>query len=214
VEQFWSVVFNLILHGMMIGAMVLFLGTLILVALQAEDRLEKLRRVLALFVGAMIVVGAQASGVSFAVFAAGALGVGRGASAAATALASIIPAIAGAGIGFYLVRTYRKHDARGIRLICFIGMLALASFVQAYATITHAEGVFVGASAVPNLAFAAGVVMVFIFGDDTKKKPGRSLFGDVTGAIRRRGLAGRTGSSAMPEAEGKPTSRPHDPFDF
>jgi hypothetical protein len=215
VEQFWSFVFNLLLHGMMVGAMVLFLGTLILVALQTDDRMEKLRRGLALFVGAMIVVGAEASGLSFAAFTAGALGVGRGASAAATAVASIIPAVAGVAIGFYLVRTYRKHDVRGIRLICFVGMLALASFVQVYATITHAEGIFVGASAIPNLAFAAGVVMVFIFGDDTKK-PGRSFRGDIGGAISRHGRHSGVGASspAAQWAGNQPASRQFDPFDF
>lgn len=210
-EQFWSVVFNLILHGMMVGAMVLFLGTLILVALQTDDRMEKLRRGLALFVGAMIVVGAEASGLNFAAFTAG-----RGASAASTAVASIIPAVAGVAIGFYLVRTYRKHDVRGTRLICFVGMLALASFVQVYATITHAGGIFVGASAIPNLAFAAGVVMVFIFGDDTKK-PGRSFLGEIGGTIGHHGRHSGVGASLTAAAQGagnQPASRQFDPFNF
>ena len=214
-EQFWSVVFNLLLHVMMVGALVLFLGALILVALQTDDRMEKLRRGLALFVGAMIVVGAQASGLSFAPFTAGALGVGPGASAAATAVASIIPAVAGLAIGFYLVWTYRTHDVRGIRLICFVGMLALASFVQVYATITHAEGIFVGASAIPNLAFAAGVVIVFIFEDDSKKT-GRSLLGDIGGSISRHGRHSWVGASstAAQMAGHQPPSRQRDPFDF
>lgn len=206
-------VFNVLLHCLLIGSMVLFLMVLVLTAIRADAGGERLKRSLALFVGAMVVLGAQASGLGFAAFMAGGLASGRAASASAAAVASIIPALAGVGMGFFMVRAYRKNEVFAMRLLCFVGMLALASFIEVYASVTSANGILIGAGAVPNLAFAAGVVMVFIFTDD--RKSGASVMGRAASLwARRRGAApsAAVSSGGVPRSADKPSSR--DPFDF
>jgi len=213
-ETFWSVVFNVLLHGLLIGSMLIFLVGLVLTAIRTENASEKLKRLLALFVGAMVVLGAQASGLGFAEFMAEGLASGRAASASAAVVASIIPALAGVGIGFFMVRAYRKHEVFAMRLLCFVGMLALASFMEVYATVTSANGVLIGAGAIPNLAFAAGVVMVFIFTDGGKKGPSAL---DRASALWARRPGGSTAVAPPRDVPGSGTDRTknaRDPFDF
>lgn len=208
-----SILYNLFLHGLMIGSMILFAGSLLVIALQAPSRTERLKRILALFAGAMIVIGAQASGLSFATFAADALGTGRATSAGATAVTALIPGLAGMGMGYFLVRTYRRNDVMAMRLICLVGMLALAAFVQAYATITHTEGVLIGATAVPNISFAAGIIMVFVFTDD-KARSSRSLMEDVGGVMSRFRRPGTESDAAANPTRVRATPKVKDPFDI
>ncbi|WHP61135.1 hypothetical protein QMY03_09615 [Arthrobacter sp. KFRI-F3372] len=214
-ETFWSIVFNVLLHGLLIGSMVIFLAALVLTAIRTENAGERLRRLLALFVGAMVVLGAEASGMGFAAFMAGGLASGRAASASAAAAASIVPALAGLAIGFFMVRSYRKNEVFAMRLLCFVGMLALGSFVEVYATVTSANGIFIGAGAIPNLAFAAGVVMIFIFTDGRKNGPSAL---DRASALWARRPGGSTAVSPSAKDElGSAADRRknvRDPFDF
>jgi cytochrome bd-type quinol oxidase subunit 2 len=162
-----ALVFNIAMHALLVGAMLAFLFTLVAMVLRTEQPVERLRRGLALFAGAMVVVGAQASGASFAIFTTDSLGNARGASLAANVVSAVIPAVAGAALGFFIVRKYRTNEAFAMRIICFIGTLALAAFAEVYAQATNTHGVFLGAAALPNLSFTVGVVLMFIFGPET-----------------------------------------------
>lgn len=209
----WSVIFNVLIHGILLGAMVLFAIVLFRLAMGTQDFMERVKRILALFAGAMIVVGAQASGLNFAEFIAKALTTGRASSAGAAVVSSIVAGLAGLGVGYLLVRLYRKNDLLAVRLICLVGMLALAAFVQSYATITSANGVFVGAMAAPNIAFAAGLVLIFIFTED---EPGpsapRGLRARLAQLIGRRPAPGASRTEQPAPDRGYPVTR--DPFDF
>jgi hypothetical protein len=210
-----AIVFNVLLHILLVGAMGAFAITLFVTAFRAPTLAERLRRYLGLFLGAMIVVGAQAGGVSFAVFTAGALASGRGPSAAAGLIASVIPALTGLGLGFYMVHVYRQSEKLGLRLLCFLGMLALVAFIEVYAVATHTNGVFLGVSAVPNVAFAAGVGLVLIFGNESNGKV--SLLDRGVNAWHR--LRGQPNTERVkPAANGSGVNsaagRAHDPFDI
>src|SRR5665647_3332989 len=97
---FWSIVFNVLIHAILLGAMGLFAVVLIRLTLSTYDSMERVKRVLALFAGAMVIVGAQASGLNFAEFMARALSVGRASSAAAAVVSSLVAGIAGLGVGY------------------------------------------------------------------------------------------------------------------
>lgn len=142
----WTIVFNVLIHAILLGAMGLFVVVLVRLTLSTYDSMERVKRVLALFAGAMVIVGAQASGLNFAEFMARALSVGRASSAAAAIVSSIVAGIAGLGIGYLLVRLFRQHNELAVRIICLVGMLSLSAFIQSYATITAASGVFLGAT--------------------------------------------------------------------
>lgn len=206
-----AVLFNILLHVLLLGAMASFAVTLFVTAFRAPTLSERLRRFLGLFVGAMIVLGAQAAGVSFAVFTASALASGRGASAAAALAASVVPAIAGIGLGYYMVRVYRKNENLGLRLLCFLGMLSLVAFIEVYAVATHTNGVFLGVSAVPNVSFAAGVGLVLIFGNEGK---GDKSFEDRALGLWNRYVKKQSSTAAPASPSDLGTKPAHDPFDI
>jgi len=169
-----SIVFSVLLHILFFGAMIAFAVVLVRTALSSDQPRERFFRFLALFLGAMIVLGAQVSGVSFSVFAAGALSQAQVSSAGAAIVSGIIPALAGTGLGFYMVYVYRKRDPRAFRVLCFVGMLSLASFLTVYAIALNANGLFLGAAAIPNLTFTAGVGLVILFGAEKRTEDGPS----------------------------------------
>jgi len=218
---FWSVVFNVLIHVILLGAMGLFAVVLVKLTLSAYDSMERVKRVLALFAGAMVIVGAQASGLNFAEFMAKALTVGRASSAAAAVVSSLIAGIAGLGVGYLLVRLFRQHNEMAVRIICLVGMLSLAAFIQSYATITAASGVFVGASAAPNIAFTAGLILIFVFTDSDASRSStlspmawiqrRLAIRDLTRSPRPR--SSQTTPAGGREKVEKP-SESKDPYDF
>lgn len=211
--DFWTVVFNVVIHGILLGAMALFGFVLFRLSMSPYDPMERVKRILALFAGAMVVVGAQASGLNFAQFIARSLATGRASSAAAAVVASIIAGLAGLGVGYLLVRLYRQNDNLAGRMICLVGMLALAAFLQSYATITSAKGVFIGATAAPNIAFAAGLVLIFIFTDSETERSGpRGVRRWLADLIGRRSASG-AGLTEQP-TPGRERQATRDPFDF
>lgn len=211
--DFWTIIFNILIHGILLGAMALFAFVLFRLAMDTYDVMERLKRILALFAGAMVVVGAQASGMNFAEFVAKALTTGRASSAAAAVISSLIAGLAGLGVGYLLVRLYRQSDVLAVRLICLVGMLALAAFLQSYATITSTNGVFVGAMAAPNIAFAAGLVLIFVFTDTDLQAPSTLGPGARLAQLFRRRPAQGIGQAEQSTPErGRGATR--DPFDF
>jgi hypothetical protein len=218
----WTIVFNVLIHAILLGAMGLFVVVLVRLTLSTYDSMERVKRVLALFAGAMVIVGAQASGLNFAEFMARALSVGRASSAAAAIVSSIVAGIAGLGIGYLLVRLFRQHNELAVRIICLVGMLSLSAFIQSYATITAASGVFLGATAAPNIAFTSGLILIFVFTDSDQRHSSSS--GLIDRVARRLGLrdtsrspnlrASQVSGTRVPSGNDEKPSEPRDPYDF
>jgi hypothetical protein len=185
-----SFIFNALLHVLLLGAMVAFAVILVRTALSPEDKRERFFRFLALFLGAMIVLGAQATGVSFAVFAAGSISQVQGVPIGNAIASGILPTLAGVALGLYMIFVYQRNDNRAYRVLCFVSMLALASFLTVYAAAASAEGLFLGAAAIPNLSFTAGLGLVVLFGADSSSATDNSILKRLLGAAQR--LRGRS----------------------
>src|SRR5690349_5505089 len=95
---------NIFVHLLLVGSLAAFLYVVVKSALVEIDATEKVLRLMAMFAGALVALGANVSGLSYAEFTVGALAGARAPSAAAAALSSVIPALLGAGLGFYMVR--------------------------------------------------------------------------------------------------------------
>ncbi|WP_433065642.1 hypothetical protein [Dactylosporangium sp. CS-033363] len=209
-----AVVFNLVLHVLLIGSMGAFVLAIVADAIADPDRRERVLRIAALAAGALVVLGAQSAGVTYAAFVVDALAGARGPSAAAAVAAALIPALAGAGLGFFLVRTYKRSTRIGARVLGFVGMLAATAFVGIYAEATHTRGVILGAAALPNVSFVVGVILTIVFAFDPDLPAGsggrasqlRRLLG---GGSAPRGAAARSGPLDPP-----PTQVRRDPFNI
>ena len=208
-----TLAFNIVLHILLIGSMGGFIVAIVADAVADPDRRERVLRLAALGAGALVAVGAQASGASYAAFIVDSLANGQGPTAMAALAASAIPAAGGIGLGWFLVWTYRRSTRIGARVLGFIGMLASLAFVAIYAQATQTKGVVLGAAALPNVSFVVGVILTIIFTFDPQLKRG----GTRRTQIRLLLGGGRGGPSAAvasgtPPATAPPKRQRRDPF--
>ena len=204
-----TLAFNLALHALLIGSIFIFIVGLVWASVTETDPRERLLRIAALVAGAMVTLGAQAAGMSFATFAVESLAGARPASAAANVVATIVPALLGAGMGFYTVRVFRRSERMAMRVLGFVGMLTAVAFLQVYAEATQVNGVFLGAASVPNVAFVTGIILTVVLtydpdSKDTSASATSGLMNMVTSRFRSN-EGGSTGAVA-------PRSRRPDPF--
>jgi hypothetical protein len=160
---------NVLLHVMLIGSMVAFVGCSVLVTFRTDSSLERAIRASALFCGALIVLGAQAAGLSFADFTVNALSNSNLAGATAKVMGAVVPATAGIVIGRYLTLSVRKSENIAIRVLAFVGTLAATQFATIYAIGVKANGLEIGAPAIPNVAFVVGILLYVVL----KYEPGK-----------------------------------------
>lgn len=192
-----SIAFNIVLHGLLIGTLGLFTVWMLIDTIREPEPRERMKRMLALAAGALVTLGAQAAGVGYAEFTVGALAGARGASAVANVGATVIPALLGAALGFYLVRVAKRSNAKAMRLVTFVGMLSATAFAQVYAEATSVKGVELGAAALPNITFVTGVILTYIFADDPEASEGDGMVKSLL-----RGLAQRKQEDAPAGLEG------------
>lgn len=199
-----SIAFNLALHVLLVGSLLIFLIALVRMSLSQTDPQERILRVAALLAGAMVTLGAQAAGVSYANFTVKALAGARPASGAAEIGATIIPGLFGVALGFYIVRVYKRSERIAARVMGFVGMLAVTAFAEIYATATHTRGVFLGAAALPNVSFVTGIILcvIFTYDPDAKQSRGRGLAA-LASFMNRRG-SGAEGPSGSPSSSFSP----------
>jgi hypothetical protein len=194
-----ALAFNIVLNAFLIAAMLFFVIALVALIMATQEPLERALRAAAAFTGALVVLGAQASGVSYANFIVKALeqnktiGIGF--------LAAGLPAAAGAGIGWYFVHSMKRSDALTVRLLAFIGMLALASFGSIYAVALNRSGTALGKAAIPNISFAIALLLYVVLKIDTKA--GRRPRARRGGNLLSRLTTGLNRFDASPEQVGK-----------
>lgn len=196
-----SLAFNIALQILMVGSLVLFMFSLIYFAHKTENKLERMLRFLALFAGALVALGAQVSGVSYANFTVNALATSRASSAAAHVVGTLIPALMGSAIGFMIWRTMLWQKDKTIRLMCFIGMLASIAFMNIYAQAFSENGVHLGATAIPNISFSTGLILASIFSIETDEKQAKGS-GSRIGSVLRNLSSSKTknGTNSPPNA--------------
>jgi hypothetical protein len=206
-----SIFFNIILHILLLGSLLLFAIVFLITAWYAPSTIERYLRIAAVFAGAMVSLGATASGMNYAAYTVDALAQGRTVSAAAHYFSIIIPALTGVGIGFFLVRTIRKSTIMAFRVMGFVGMLATTAFIEVYAQAATVTGFKLGAAALPNIGFTAGVILTVVFTlrpDGTEASGGGAARSFVSQLLQRgtSGVAGRgpAGGSHTPATQFAP----------
>lgn len=153
-----TTVLNIALDAILAGTLLLFLVVLVGMVVTERDRDERFMRSLALVAGALVALGAQAAGISYASYAVDALaGTGPGGSAVKF-LSIVIPGGIAAAFGWFFMRAMRHSTAMGLRWMSFLGMLTVVTFGVIFAQATETQGVFLGAAAIPNTSFVVGLI--------------------------------------------------------
>jgi hypothetical protein len=168
-----TTVLNVLLDGLLAGSLVLFTVALVQMVLREENASERLLQIMALVAGAVVALGAQATGLSFANYTVEALTGEGGAGAFVKLLSVLIPGGIAAAFSWYFLRVMHESAAKGLRLMAFLGMLTLIGFAEIYAQATNTKGVILGAAAIPNASFVAGMILsLLFFAPDPTTQPG------------------------------------------
>jgi hypothetical protein len=196
-----TLVLNIFLQCILVASLALFLYVLVRQVFQAPNGDELLYRSLALVGGAVVALGAQVSGVSFATFTVHALSQARPVGFGVGLLATVLPGGVGAVIGWYYVRVKNRSGIRAMRYVIFIGMLTVVGFAEIYGVATSTKGVILGAAALPNAAFVVGIVLTIVLtANAADEVPGTaSPVGFMKRVIQRR-RSGDTVSAAVRDA--------------
>jgi hypothetical protein len=148
----------------------LFVFSVFAITFMTKDPVERAIRAGALFSGAMVVLGAQGAGVSYAQFIVKSLSGIKPVTAGL--VGATLPGLAGVGMGWYLVRAIRRSQNVAVRILAFVGMLATTQFAEIYAVALHARGFALGAAATPNIAFVVGLSLyIMLRYDPTSETP-------------------------------------------
>jgi hypothetical protein len=202
-----STALNMLLHTLLIGSMIGFLFAIATVTFSTGNGIERLIRCSALFSGAMVVLGAQAAGVSFADFAVESLS-GSKLFSGAGLTATVVPGGAGVAMGWYLTRSLRRSENIAIRVLAFVGMLAITQFAQIYVVATSTKGVELGSTAVPNIAFVVGIsIYVMLKYDPDSKVDAPTSWRDKLRVGRSLAEELKSGASGAP-SKAAPTAAP------
>lgn len=189
-----TTVLNVLLDITLAATLLLFLVILILMVVAERDRDERFMRALALVAGALLALGAQAAGVSYASYAVDALaGTGPGGEAVKL-LSIIIPGGVAAAFGWFFMRAMRRSTAMGLRWMSFLGMLTVVTFGVVFAQATETQGVFLGAAAIPNTSFVLGLIFSVLAFRRPADAPDGMGFGEGLGDLLRRLKSPRTGA--------------------
>jgi len=185
-----AIVLNALLYLLLAGSLLLFIGALIQMTVRERVEQEKFLQSLSLLGGAVVALGAESAGVSFADFTVDALTGARPGGEAFKAISVIFPGGIGALVGFYFVRVSNKNVDKGKRFMCFLGMLTVIAFLVILAEATSVQGLFLGAAAIPNASFVTGLIGgLAIFTDSAQSPQGsrRSRLAALGALVRRRG---------------------------
>ncbi|WP_103342806.1 hypothetical protein [Amycolatopsis sp. CA-126428] len=162
---------NILLHVMLLGSMLVFIASSVLVTFRTDNALERAIRASALFCGAMVVLGAQAAGLGFAEFTVNALSNTDLAGTLSKVAGAAVPATFGVVMGRYLSYSVRRSENLAIRVMAFVGTLAATQFAAIYAIAVKAKGLELGASAIPNISFVVGILLYVVLKYEPGKQP-------------------------------------------
>lgn len=165
-------VFNVFVHILMVGSLALFIFLIGQLIMRTPNKLERAIRGMALFAGALVVVGSEAANLSYSDFIVGSLADVRPFGFGLFAVA--LPAAAGVVLAWYFVRTIRRGATFAVRLLAFLGMLASTQFLLVYGFAIEDRGFDLGPTAVPNIAFIVGL-FIYIMMKLDPTAPGREL---------------------------------------
>ena len=165
-----GVVLGIFEQVLLLGSLLLFTGFVFYNATHGTNSMELALRVSSLFAGALVVVGAQAAGLSFASFTVGALSSTHPTTAVLSKVAgTVVPGGLGVGMGWYLTRSLYRSQNIAMRIMAFVGMLAASQFAAIYVIATSRRGVQLGATALPNIFFVVGILLYMMLKYDPSR---------------------------------------------
>lgn len=168
-----EVLLKIILNTILIGSMLAFVVCSVCAALAGDSLIERTIRFGMLFSGALVVLGAQAAGLSFAQVITDAL---TSSGALTTTAGVVVPGAVGAGIGSFLVRFTRYGNVFVMRILIFVCMLAGAQFAEIYASAVNTHGLVLGRSVLPNISFVVGILLYVALTYDPKNPKRRETW--------------------------------------
>jgi hypothetical protein len=168
-----GLVLNIFEQALLLGSLVVFTAFIFWHTTRTSNRQELALRVISLFTGAMVVVGAQASGLSFATFSVDALSNAQTGSAVARIAGTVIPGVVGGWMGWYLTHSMRRDEDVALRVMAFVGMLAASSFAAIYVVAIDKHGANLGAAALPNISFVVGIFLYIMLKYQTNPRARR-----------------------------------------
>jgi len=165
-----GVILSIFEQVLLLGSLLLFTGFVFWNATHGTNNLELALRVSALFAGALVIVGAQAAGLSFAAFTVDSLSSTHPSTALASkVVGALLPGGVGVGMGWYLTRSLHRNQNIAMRVMAFVGMLAASQFAAIYVVATSRHGVRLGASALPNIFFVVGILIYMMLKFDPSR---------------------------------------------
>lgn len=206
-----ATVLNIALDILLGGSLLLFLVLLIEMVVREPEPRERLMRSLALICGAIVALGAQATGVDFASYIVEALTGARPGGFFFKFLSVILPGGIAAAFGWYFTHVMSRSEMMGLRMVSFLGMLTVIAFMVIFAEATNTEGVFLGAAAIPNASFVVGLIFgVLVFTPpadaDPSERTGLGILADLVDRL----ASGRGGSPAT--GDRAPAAERRSPF--
>lgn len=206
-----ALVINVILDLLLVGTLVLFAFGLVQLVIREPNPMEKLLRGMALVAGAVVALGAQAANVGYASFTVDALAGTRASGGFFDVVGVIVPGGVGVAFGWYFLRVLRRSTQKGLRLICFMGMLTVVGFAAIFAEATNVQGVELGAAALPNASLVAGIILsILVFapepGTEAASAARGSRWASLGNLVLRRApqhaafLQGKQAASEVPTA--------------
>jgi hypothetical protein len=195
VSSTFTTVINLALD-VFLGASLLFFFVVLVFTVVFAPAGEHFGRALALVGGALVALGAQATGVGFSEYVVESLAGAGPTGEGAKLLSIIIPGGAAVIFGWYFARATEYQTLKAMRWLVFLGMLAVVAFAVIFAEATSTQGVFLGAAAIPNTSFVVGLILSYLAFSRADDEDGRS--GGLLGRLGLRSGATRT---ANPFAE-------------
>lgn len=198
-----AIVLNVLLDILLGGSLLLFLVLLVQMVVQEPNPGERMMRALALVCGALLALGAQAAEVGIASYTVETLTGTRPGGEFFKAMSAMVPGGIAVAMGWYFVRAMRRSTQMALRLVSFLGMLTVVTFIVIFAEATNTQGVFLGAAAIPNASFVIGLIgSVIIFNTPADAPKGFDRLAPLGDLLRRR-RGSKDGAEAAPEPQAR-----------
>jgi hypothetical protein len=182
-------VLHLLLNLLIIlGTIVPFLASAMLIVYRTAGRQERVIRGLAMFTAALLALGTQAAGLTVGRGVVGSLEIGGFGGLVIKLAWMTIAGFGGAMLGRYLTRNLGDSTDIQLRVMVFVGTIVHLELLEIYISSFSRNGIAVGAGAIPVISFIVGLLLYIVFRYDPAavRRIGRGLpRQDVAGQPRQ-----------------------------
>jgi hypothetical protein len=163
-------VLSLLLNLLLISAVLAFVIVGIGVLLNTDRGFERMLRIGMALCGALVVLGANAGGITIAEYTANTLDKG---GVIAFTLFTVLPATMGGVLGWYISNAFPRSSDIAIRVMAFVGTMAATGYLEVYGAAIKSSGFSLGPAVIPNVAFVIGVIVYVALTHQGRRRTGR-----------------------------------------